>query len=99
MSLQGTTDIDAIIRWYRAEHSPALEDAEKVFEFYHQCHPRTLFLKMLPAGATLLDLGAGDGPMQVFRNWPPPARKDLKLYAFSLRKGKHFDAYDGYELG
>lgn len=67
--------------------------------YYQQCHPRALFLKTLPAGATLLDLGAGEGSMHVFRSWPPPARPDVKLYAFSLEKGKHFDSYDGFELG
>ena len=99
MSLQGTTDIDAIVRWFHEEHQLAFKDDEKVMLHYQQCHPRTLFLKTLPAGATLLDLGAGEGSMHIFRSWPPPAREDVRLYAFSLEKGKHFDSYDGYELG
>ncbi len=99
MYLQGTPDIDAIVRWYRGEHEPALDDDEKVMQYYQQCHPRTLFLKTLPAGATMLDLGAGEGSMHVFRGWPPPDRHDIKLYAFSLEKGKHFDSYEGYEIG
>ena len=99
MYLQGTTDIDAIVRWYRGEHRPVLNDDEEVMLYYQQCHPRTLFLKTLPAGATLLDLGAGEGSMHVLRGWPPPDRRDIKLYAFSLKKGEHFDSYDGYELG
>ena len=99
MSFPSAPDIEAIERWYQQESGPALESDEQVFEHYHSAHPRTLFLKTLPAGATLLDIGAGDGSMQIFRNWPPPARPDVKLYTFSLHKGAHFDAYDGYELG
>lgn len=99
MDSQGTTDIDEIARWYRGEHEIVFKSDDQAMLYYQQCHPRTLFLKTLPAGATLLDLGAGDGSMHIFRAWPPPARTDIKLYAFSLEKGKHFDAYDGYEVG
>jgi len=75
-----------------------LERASAV-ELLHLLHPRTHFLKTLPRAASILDMGAGDGSMAILRDWPAPARSDLKLYAVSLDKGAHFDKYDGYYLG
>ena len=33
------------------------------------------------------------------KDWPEPARKDLKFFAYSLRFEKDFEQYDGYEIG
>jgi len=98
MTPQYTPGIDAIVDWYRQKR-PSVFDDKIAFRDYHQCHPRTLFLKTLPPGATVLDLGAGEGSLHIFRNWPSPARGDIKLYAYSLEKGKFFGSYEGYELG
>ena len=66
---------------------------------FHLFGPRCRFLKTLPAGATLLDVGAGDGSLQVFRRWPAPARNDLRMFAWAGAKGSSFDQYDGSEVG
>jgi len=60
--------------------------------------PRSVFLKNLAHGASLLDLGAGEGSLSVYRNWPLFRRPDIKMYALSLSKGERFDDYDAYEL-
>jgi SAM-dependent methyltransferase len=60
--------------------------------------PRTLFLKSLPSGAQVMDVGAGDGSLVNYKSWPMFGRPDLKLHALSLDKGEHFDSYDSYEI-
>lgn len=72
---------------------------DQITETLHSSSPRVRFLKSCRPGSKVLDLGAGEGSMQVFRNWLSPARPDIEMYAVSLEKGPHFDAYAGYELG
>ena len=91
-------DISKIVAWYNAPRRASVP-ASKALELYFQFHPRTAFLKTLPARAIVVDIGAGDGSLSTFRAWPEPARHDLRLYAYSLEKGAHFDAFDGYEIG
>jgi SAM-dependent methyltransferase len=64
----------------------------------HLFSPKARFLKTLPAGATVLDLGAGGGGAINYRSWPDPPRDDLRFYAVDMEKGELFDRYDGYEL-
>jgi hypothetical protein len=66
--------------------------------FMHTASPRVRFFKSAPFGARLLDLGAGDGGMEVFRQWLSPPREDIRMYAVSLEKGARFDHYDAFEL-
>ena len=91
-------DIAKIVAWYNAPRRSTIS-ASKALELYFQFHPRTAFLKTLPVRARAVDIGAGDGSLSTFRAWPEPARHDLRLYAYSLEKGAHFDAFDGYETG
>lgn len=91
-------DIDSIVQWFNADVPVAVRE-DLVLAGFHSSHPRILFLKGLPPGAIVLDVGAGDGSMQLFRTWLTPARTDLKMYAYSLEKGIHFDSYDGFEIG
>lgn len=84
--------------WYTRPRAPAIPEG-KALELYFQFHPRTAFLKTLAHGAVVLDVGAGDGSLILLRGWPEPDRSDLKMYAYSLEKGGHFDGFDGYELG
>ncbi len=65
----------------------------------HAFGPRCRFVKTLPAGATLLDVGAGDGSLQVYRNWPEPLRNDLRMFAWAGVNGSSFRLYDGSEIG
>lgn len=87
-----------VVRWFQREREPVVS-AEQALEWYFTFHPRTAFLKNLPAGARVADIGAGDGSLSVFRRWPAPERRDLRLYAYSLEKGEHFDAFEAYETG
>lgn len=86
-----------ISQWFRQARKPQLA-RDQVMELYFTFHPRTAFLKTLPAAARLVDIGAGDGTLSVFRSWPQPARKDLELYAYSIEKGKLFDDFSGFEI-
>ena len=91
------SEIQTIVDWYNAERTPLLSPGDTQ-ELYSLLLPRTSFLKMLPAAATVVDLGAGDGSLSVFRTWPKPERSDLRMYAYSIEKGERFDDFDGYEI-
>ncbi len=93
-----TLNTDQIKRWFhrpRQSHLPR----ESSMEWYFTFHPRTSFLKTLPQDSEVVDVGAGDGTLSTFRDWPAPARKDLRLFAYALDMGVHFDKFDGYEIG
>ncbi len=94
----GDPHLKALSEWYHGELRSVLPAGE-VLERFHAQHPRCLFLKGLPARASVLDMGSGDGALSILREWPAPARPDLRLYAFSLDKGKYFDSYNGFEIG
>lgn len=87
-----------ILAWFNQPITRTLSDGD-LLEWFHRQHPSKVFLRNLPLGARVLDIGAGDGSLSIFRRWPTPARPDLRLYAFSSEKGAKFDEYDGYELG
>lgn len=89
--------IEEITEWYHRDRKAAVSGSTAQ-ELYFQFHPRTAFLKMLPINASVADIGAGDGSLSVFRKWPDPVRKDLRLHAYSIEKGEHFDAFESYEI-
>lgn len=89
--------LDEIVQWYQLPRTPDI-GPEETQECYFQHHPRTAYLKMLPRGAEVADIGAGDGSLSIFREWPEPKRKDLRLHAYSIDKGERFDAFDTYEI-
>lgn len=91
-------ELDELVEWYRRPRV-AMIDAGAAQELYALMHPRTAFLKMLPAGARVLDLGAGDGSLTGMLRWPAPMRQDIELHGYSLEKGEHFDAFASWELG
>lgn len=89
--------IEEIKAWFDRPRKTQV-DKNRVMELYFTHHPRTSFLKTLPMGAMVADIGAGDGSLSVFRGWPSPERKDLRLYAYSIEKGRLFDEFEGYEI-
>jgi len=84
-----------VLEWFRAAQ-PVSDDL--VHAHFHSLSPRVIFLKNLQPDSTLLDLGAGDGTLSVFRHWPLYPRPDLRMLALSLEKGQKFDNYEAYEL-
>ncbi len=91
-------DLEQIRAWYEAAAKLALSDGDAL-EAWHLLSPQCRFLKALPENAAVLDIGAGDGGLQVYRDWPSPKRPDLRMYAFAMERGNLFDRYDGSELG
>lgn len=90
-------DVAQIRDWFLQARKPRL-DRDRVMELYFTFHPRTSFFKTLPEGAHVADIGAGDGTLSVFRKWPAPERRDLRIYAYSIEKGRMFDEFDAYEI-
>jgi len=88
---------ERIISWIESRDTPSTSCNEIDLAF-NSVTPRSVFLKNIARGASLLDLGAGDGSLSVYRNWPLFRRPDIKMYAFSLSKGERFGDYDAYEL-
>jgi hypothetical protein len=82
----------------RPGRKPSLS-LEEAVRCLHIFGPRCRFVKTLPLGATLLDVGAGDGSLQVYRTWPDPQRSDLRMFAWADEKGTSFDLYDDNEIG
>lgn len=87
----------SVLSWFQAATAPLLsrEQLEQAFNF---ATPRSIFLKTLPLGSRVLDLGAGEGSLVHYLNWPLFERKDIKLHALSLTKGPFYDKYESYEL-
>ena len=90
--------IDTIKDWFFADRQRSLTDDQAV-EAFHLLSARCRFLKTLPASATVLDIGAGDGGLHVYREWPLFHRRDLRLFAYAGEREGNFDRYDGYEIG
>jgi SAM-dependent methyltransferase len=90
-------DARQIREWFLAPRKSQL-GRDRVMELYFTFHPRTAFLKNLPRGSSVVDIGAGDGSLSVFASWPEPKRTDLELHAYSIEKGKAFDQFKSYEL-
>lgn len=69
--------------------APELLDA-----WLHTFSPRIRFLKTLPLGSRVLDLGAGDGSLALFKSWLAPERPDLRMFGISLSDGAHQHLYE-----
>jgi SAM-dependent methyltransferase len=90
--------IGQIRRWFEAIEASSLPDSV-LLETWHSLSHQCRFVKTLQAAASVLDVGAGDGALQIYRKWPAPERLDLKMHAFAMDRGSMFGHYDGYELG
>lgn len=66
----------------QAASAPLTEDALDLY--YHTISPRSVFVKNLPQDACLLDMGAGEGTLSIYKTWPPISRPDVKFYGTSL---------------
>ena len=91
-------DVGSIVEWYFRNRTPRTT-GDRAMELYFSHHPRLSFLKMLPQGARVADIGAGDGSLALLKDRHEPARPDLRMHGYSLEKGAHFDSYASTELG
>lgn len=89
---------ERVLQWLSKAEKPSLTK-EQIRSYFQTITPRSQFFKTLPKNATVLDLGAGSGALSVLRNWPPPQRHDVDIYAFSLTVGEQFREYVAYEIG
>ena len=71
------------------------DDLEKVF---WGMHPRHAFVKALPIGARLLDIGANTGGLHFWLDYLGPHRKDISLYGVDLQRGQFAEAYAGWNV-
>jgi len=78
-------------------NTPAAADV--LDAWLHLSSPRIRFLKSLPEHSTVLDLGAGEGSLALFKAWLSPRRDDLRMYAVSLADGPHKGLYEAWENG
>ncbi len=92
------TNVVEISDWVNGPIAATLPQ-EAIVAAFHAQHPRTVFLKCLPSASTVVDVGAGEGSLNIFRTWPSPTREDVKIFAYAMEKGVRFDDYDGFELG
>jgi hypothetical protein len=90
--------IDEIIKWFASKRS-ANQGADDAISFLASAHPRTIFLKTLAPDADVLHLGAEFGSIDVFRRWPPPAREDLRLFAYVNSSDAGLGGYHQIETG
>lgn len=61
-------------------------------------YPRFRFVKCLPWGAKLLDIGAGGGGLAWWRTWLPPSRDDIRMFGVDLQRGEHAALYEAWEV-
>jgi len=83
--------------WFVTKFDPTMSDGD-LLEAYHRQHPGKIFLRTLPLHSRVLDVGAGDGALANVKKWPSPPRGDLRLFAYSLTRGEHFDNFEACEL-
>jgi ubiquinone/menaquinone biosynthesis C-methylase UbiE len=78
--------------------NPVYTRRDELVELYWHFHPRFTFLKNARRGASFLDLGAGDGGLATWLEWTSPKRRDIRMYAVDMEKGKFFDRYSDFQL-
>lgn len=91
-------DGPGIFRIPQARPELAALGRDALAELHWRFHPRYLFLKSVPPGATLLDLGAGGGGLSFWRDAGQPARPDIRMFAVDRNRGEHFDRYEGTQV-
>lgn len=83
-----------------SSQTPEAPSADVLDQYAHLISPRSVFLKNVPPSANVLDLGAGDGGLSIYKTWPPfMVRQDIKLYGLSLEWAEQFSRYEKVEIG
>lgn len=76
-----------------AEKSDVSISKQLIEEYYNTISPRSIFFKSCRHRSTLLDVGAGNGALSIYKEWPNIARKDIELYGISLEPIERASAY------
>jgi SAM-dependent methyltransferase len=84
--------------WASKSEAPACR-FEDIDEYFNLIRPKSVFLKALRSGASVLDLGGRDESLAIYKTWPKPKREELTLYAASSEVGGQYDKYAAYEIG
>jgi SAM-dependent methyltransferase len=74
-----------------------LSDEELLLAYWSK-YPRFRFIKSLPQGARLLDVGAGSGGLGWWKSWGTPDRSDLVFYGIDQQRGEFSNLYAGWEI-
>jgi hypothetical protein len=90
--------VDEIVSWFRAKRE-AKQTADEAIGLLASSHPRTIFIKTLPPNLDVLHVGAELGSIDVFRRWPPPAREDLRMFAYVNSRPADLAGYEQVEIG
>lgn len=90
--------VEAIDRWSDPTQDRVLSYGDAAHAF-HIHSPRVRFIKTLPARSEVLDMGAGDGGLIAYREWPAPERRDIQMYAWAGEEGARFREWHSYEVG
>jgi SAM-dependent methyltransferase len=88
------TDIAALIR----VPSRLLGSDSDIEAAFWAAYPRFRFVKCLPWGARLLDIGAGNGGLAMWREWQTPRRPDIRMFGLDLQRGTHAHLYEAWEV-
>lgn len=87
----------ALAAWVKRSRKATLK-ANELDPAMSWSHPRVQFIKTLLHEASLLDFGAGDGGLSVYRTWPSPRRDDLNFYGYSLEPVERARDYRSVEI-
>ncbi len=93
-----TYSFDQLLSWLKEPVTDPLS-SNVAHENYLLMHPRTSFVKNLPAGSTLFDIGSGRGGLVGFKDWLGFKRQDLRFVGASLAHGEHTHKYDEFFVG
>jgi hypothetical protein len=92
-----THDLGAFVGWLKSRQPCLQVRDEDLLESFWRAHPRFQFLKSLPWGWNVLDIGAGNGGLAHWKSWLKPDRADLTLYGVDRDTGEFHELYAGWE--
>jgi capsular polysaccharide biosynthesis protein/glycosyltransferase involved in cell wall biosynthesis len=90
-------DLGAFVGWLKSRQRRLNAPDQDLVELFWRVHPRFQFLKSLPWGWNLLDIGAGNGGLAHWKSWLKPDRADLNLYGVDRNTGEYRELYAGWE--
>ena len=93
---------EALVQWLDAPLTAEqrLVDPKNSNDFFLMMHPRTIWVKDLPADSILFDVGSGSGGLINFCEvWPSYRRMDVNFLGASLDSGPLTEKYSEFYVG